>query len=569
MSASPVSPAIAQHNAPAARSSSHSLSPSLEAVKTERPASHTDSNVERDPSRYPSAKRSLLEKSKIVAGWNARRPHGVLHIAKRRKIAHPACDTCGVTLTRPFACLRCSSTGCWFGGHISQHLHESGHQFCMDVKSGSVFCSSCDDFVYEPLLEHTFSSTTLAAEEKATKFQSREPFQAWVPSDKDKAALQEMSGLPCQGRRGLLNLGQTCFLNVILQSFIHNPLLRNFFLSDKHNSKLCKTKDCTCCEMDTLFSEVFSEDTNPYGPISFLATTWRASSELSGYAQQDAHEFFISALNQIHTTSRGSTNVSCICIIHSTFAGQLQSDVKCERCGNVTSTIDPMLDISLELKTKSGEVATGENTLATCLKKFTQPEKLGSKEYSCAKCGKASHDASKRLSIKKLPPVLSFQFKRFEHKSSAQKIDTFVRFPATLNMAPYTTLVMSMKDKENGYTGPEALYEYDLFAVICHEGQIDNGHYTNYARCQDEWYRFDDDKVTHSNLGAVLGSTAYMCFYVKRHLDYKPYVIPSYILTRETELEKEKEREREKEAALAARKKEVEKEVEDELLATV
>ena len=30
------------------------------------------------------------------------------------------------------------------------------------------------------------------------------------------------------------------------------------------------------------------------------------------------------------------------------------------------------------------------------------------------------------------------------------------------------------------------MYEYDLFAVICHEGQIDNGHYTNFARFQEE-----------------------------------------------------------------------------------
>jgi len=58
-----------------------------------------------------------------------------------------------------------------------------------------------------------------------------------------------------------------------------------------------------------------------------------------------------------------------------------------------------------------------------------------------------------------------------------------------------------------------------------------------------------------------------MCFYVKRHLDYKAYVKPSYILARETEAAKEKEMEKEKvlekEKEAAARMKEVE----DDLLA--
>jgi ubiquitin carboxyl-terminal hydrolase 22/27/51 len=53
-----------------------------------------------------------------------------------------------------------------------------------------------------------------------------------------------------------------------------------------------------------------------------------------------------------------------------------------------------------------------------------------------------------------------------------------------------------------------------------------------------------------------------MCFYVKRHLDYQRYMIPTYVLTRETEAVREKELEKEKEAARM-------KEVEDALLATV
>ncbi|KAH9850308.1 cysteine proteinase [Lenzites betulinus] len=520
---------------------------------------------------------ALLNKFKNAVQWNTRRNHCVAHSVKRRKITPPDCGLCGLALSRPYACLHCSVAACWTGGHIKQHLQDTGHDFCADVTTGYVFCIECDDFVHDSTFARLYKTTIIAVEEKATAFEVskrlREPFSPWQPNVQEQTLLEGAVSLPCQGRRGLLNLGQTCFMNVILQSFIANPLLRNYYLGDKHNSRLCKLKDCTSCEMDKLISEVYSENSAPYGPIDLLAKTWRSSAELSGYAQQDAHEFFITALNNIHATSRGSTSLQCICIIHSTFAGLLQSDVKCERCGKVAEKTDPMLDISLELKGEAGE---HDLTLASCLRRYTHPEKLGPTDYSCEKCGKAH--ASKRLSIRKLPPVLSFQFKRFEHKSvdksAARKIEAPVRFPSSLNMAPYTTLVMHKQElfKESGAAppslipdsalGPESLYDYDLFAVVCHEGQIDNGHYTCYARSHDEWYRYDDGKVAHSTLATCLNSQAYMCFYVKRHLDYKPYVTPSYIVMREQEAIKEKEREREKEAAR-------DKEVEEELLAAL
>lgn len=59
--------------------------------------------------------------------------------------------------------------------------------------------------------------------------------------------------------RGIHNLGATCFLSVILQSFIHNPILRNFFLADRHNQALCASSTgeaCMACEMDKLFTDV-------------------------------------------------------------------------------------------------------------------------------------------------------------------------------------------------------------------------------------------------------------------------------------------------------------------------
>jgi ubiquitin carboxyl-terminal hydrolase 22/27/51 len=145
----------------------------------------------------------------------------------------------------------------------------------------------------------------------------------------------------------------------------------------------------------------------------------------------------------------------------------------------------------------------------------------------------------------------------------------------------------------NSYPGPEALYDYELFAVINHEGQIDNGHYTSFARFQDtvrcpipshpslrltsahhKWCRFDDDKVTPATLAGVLGASApiYMAFYVKRRLDYKPHITPSYVLTRESEAVREREALAAKaraERAEQVQAREREREVENELLAMV
>jgi hypothetical protein len=60
-------------------------------------------------------------------------------------------------------------------------------------------------------------------------------------------------------------------------------------------------------------------------------------------------------------------------------------------------------------------------------------------------------------------------------------------------MAPYTAAALGMKplpkgaDKEKEMMmGPDSLYEYELFAVVNHEGAMNTGHYTNFARFGDE-----------------------------------------------------------------------------------
>lgn len=41
---------------------------------------------------------------------------------------------------------------------------------------------------------------------------------------------------------------------------------------------------------------------------------------------------------------------------------------------------------------------------------------------------------------------------------------------------------------------PDEMYLYDLFAVVTHEGKLDNGHYWADVLSENEWWHCDDDK---------------------------------------------------------------------------
>jgi ubiquitin carboxyl-terminal hydrolase 22/27/51 len=125
-------------------------------------------------------------------------------------------------------------------------------------------------------------------------------------------------------------------------------------------------------------------------------------------------------LNTLHLANGGSTDSDsndCKCVVHQTFYGKLSSTVTCDSCRNVTTAQDPYMDLSLDIKSHSKKrkhnAEKGEEVpldLRDCLERFTAKEKLGSAEYTCRNCD-SPQNATKQLSIKRLPPVLAVHLK--------------------------------------------------------------------------------------------------------------------------------------------------------------
>uniref|UniRef100_T1ITV3 Ubiquitin carboxyl-terminal hydrolase n=1 Tax=Strigamia maritima TaxID=126957 RepID=T1ITV3_STRMM len=287
-------------------------------------------------------------------------------VEERKRKAHSCiCYTCRQHGVRLHSCLQCVYFGCYGAKHIHEHVRMKKHFLAVDLSYGAVYCFQCGDYVYDTELESIAKSDKIKA---ARSLGMREYFCPWEPTNceiellKRNPKRKRITENSTIGLRGLINLGNTCFMNCIVQALTHTPLLRDFFLADRH---VCHFEDdpsmCLVCEMARLFQEFYSGNRAPHIPYRLLHLVWTHARHLAGYEQQDAHEFFIAALDGTNGISNSNPH-HCNCIIDQIFTGGLQSDVVCLSCNGVSTTIDPFWDISLDLGSKKTNNASGDSS---------------------------------------------------------------------------------------------------------------------------------------------------------------------------------------------------------------
>ncbi|WOK97183.1 ubiquitin carboxyl-terminal hydrolase 15-like [Canna indica] len=304
--------------------------------------------------------------------------------------------------------------------------------------------------------------------------------------------------------RGLLNCGNSCYANAVLQCLTGTKPLMVYLLRRLH-SRTCYTEEwCLMCELEEHVS-MLCEGGGPLSPTRILSNMRNIGCRMGGGNQEDAHEFLrllVMSMQSVCLEGLGGEKevdprLQETTLIQQIFGGRLKSKVKCLRCHHESERYESIMDLTLEIY---GWVESLEDALT----QFTAPEDLdGENMYKCGRC-LSYVKARKQLSVHEVPNILTIVLKRFQ-TGKYGKINKCVTFPDMLDMIPFVS----------GTADHPPLYM--LYAVVVHLDTFNasfSGHYISYVKdLQGTWYRIDDSEVKAVPWNQVMSEGAYMLFY--------------------------------------------------------
>jgi len=343
---------------------------------------------------------------------------------------------------------------------------------------------------------------------------------------------------------GLVNLGNTCYLNSGLQTLHHAvPEFRGAILRFKPTGTLIDPNDRISNSLKDLFSMLNIPQKTVY-PLHFVELFRQVFPQFAqkgekNYVQQDAEESWntlLTALSQkVPKAEKGPPAKS---VVDQLFSGEYASTTTC-----LESTDEPPLIQKEQFTKLSCHIKNSTAYLLEGLKTSLTEEIIKGSSL-------LARDAkwSKLYKITRLPFYLTIQFVRFDwrsDKNNKAKIVRVVDFPMVLDVndvlsdelklhvgetrkiqieaddenrkkklqEPSQTATQSSDKGKQKEKAAEKLQEsppenwvnttglYELVAVITHKGRTaDSGHYVAWVReTTDMWLKYDDEDVSPVN----------------------------------------------------------------------
>tara|TARA_B100001142_G_scaffold69820_1_gene70093 strand:- start:979 stop:2037 length:1059 start_codon:yes stop_codon:yes gene_type:complete len=332
-----------------------------------------------------------------------------------------------------------------------------------------------------------------------------------------------------KGLTGLVNLGNTCFINSTLQCLSHTYELNNFLSKEEYKYYLNRCPDTLVLwEWDNLRKLIWSENCTikPAGFLTAIQRIARAKQQVlfTGFSQNDLTEFLHFIIDCFHNSIKREVNMTITGKIKNKqdliaktsyemmekmyekeyseiikiFYGINISTIKSLESEYENITSEPFFNLTLEI--------TKSNNLLDCIEKYTEIETLCDK-IEVNENTKKKENCTKAIKFWNLPDILVITLKRFENER--KKIQKMIDFPLTnLDLRKY---VLGY-DKKNSV--------YDLYGICNHMGGTRGGHYTAYVKnANNNWYLYNDTVVNEiQNLNKLKSPYAYCLFYRKKKI---------------------------------------------------
>jgi ubiquitin carboxyl-terminal hydrolase 10 len=191
------------------------------------------------------------------------------------------------------------------------------------------------------------------------------------------------------------------------------------------------------------------------------------------------------------------------------FKGFLRTETKQRGKKETSITIEPFHCVHLNLSnttstSPAGLTGTTISTTSNTGKTTTMDEML----RDAFTVEIIDEKIQRHTKIETLPIVLTVHIKRFMYhpEKGPVKLQHCVQYPIEFTFP---------RELTNQYK--EENVKYKLFAVISHHGQfVIGGHYTCVCRDnKEQWFHYDDEKVTSISEAQALTENAYMLFYIR------------------------------------------------------
>jgi ubiquitin C-terminal hydrolase len=319
--------------------------------------------------------------------------------------------------------------------------------------------------------------------------------------------------------RCLMNLGNTCYANSVMQCMYACKKIRTFFLEHTHTHTGVVGAVCE------LFHAMGNKATNDaLAPRDFLRACQSSFKKaMHIYEQNDAQEFYVMLLDSVtkgmqpcpqpplnmHMTDRGKNSsapslvrrldeawIKCHkdqdMLLASYVDGQSIHQMKCTACQYICHNYECFNTLSLDVCGKRGE-------MPDLLRHTMEPELL--EDWKCDECG---NRALNRKSQKfwRLPEMLVMCLKKYDNTMRKHHTDGLTSLQDTLDMSAW-----SLYDQSSIYT---------LRACVCHSGSSQYGHYYALTKTKSQWLLYNDHMSCPVNNVQDHIHDVYILFYEKK-----------------------------------------------------